>query len=140
MDNLKYRKSLIEKLISNYHSDQDLRKQGRPPKKPGSLRLTERHFPEIIPPTDKKQAPTRQCAVCCKSDEKGKKIRRESRYYCDPCKVGLCAAPCFRIFHTKENFWLFFHTMLHNINFQSHFGPEMAFIWGYICWVNKIHW
>ena len=104
MDNLQYRKSLIEKLISNYHSDQDLRKQGRPPKKPGSLRLTERHFPEIIPPTDKKQAPTRQCAVCCKSDEKGKKIRRESRYYCDPCKVGLCVAPCFRIFHTKEKF------------------------------------
>jgi hypothetical protein len=34
-------------------------------------RLLERHFPERIPPTERKSRPTRRCAVCYKSN-KGK--------------------------------------------------------------------
>ncbi|KAL1115224.1 hypothetical protein AAG570_007255 [Ranatra chinensis] len=71
----------------------------------GVSRLTERHFPDVVPPTAKKQAPTRYCAVCCSQrDDSGKKRRKESRYFCKPCNVGLCAAPCFRIYHTEEKF------------------------------------
>ncbi|XP_068104032.1 piggyBac transposable element-derived protein 4-like [Hyperolius riggenbachi] len=65
--------------------------------------LTGRHFMEYIPPTPKKNAPTRTCHVCCsKSDEKGKRIRKESRFYCPDCDVALCAIPCFKIYHTRE--------------------------------------
>ncbi|XP_068122221.1 piggyBac transposable element-derived protein 4-like [Hyperolius riggenbachi] len=66
-------------------------------------RLTGRHFPEHIPPTAKKNTPTRTCVVCCsKTDERGKKVRKESRIYCPDCNVGLCAAPCFKTYHTRE--------------------------------------
>lgn len=102
-DNLKFRKSLIEDLIIKY-SDKHISKRGRP-KTPGPLRLTERHFPEYIPPTEKKQNASRLCAVCSNiRDSKGKKKRKESGYYCKPCNVGLYAAPCFMVYHTKINF------------------------------------
>ncbi|ESO94797.1 hypothetical protein LOTGIDRAFT_161049 [Lottia gigantea] len=42
------------------------------------------HFltkPQLIPPTEKKQRPTKPCRVCTQ-----KKIRRESRYICAECK------------------------------------------------------
>jgi hypothetical protein len=101
-DNLECRQTLIEKLIEKFHSTS---KKGRPSSQPGPLRLTERHFPEYVPPTEKKAAPCRYCAVCCsKRDEKGKKKRKETRYYCRNCDVGLCAVPCFMIYHTKSNF------------------------------------
>jgi len=87
-----------------YHSDRNIKKAGRP-RSSGILRLTERHFPSFVPPTPKKETPTRYCAVCCaKRDSKGKRKRKESHYMCNSCNVGLCAAPCFEIYHTKENF------------------------------------
>lgn len=102
--NLDFRSKLVERLIQNYHSEINIKKSGRP-KSSGILRLTERHFPSFVPPTPKKEAPTRYCAVCCsKRDNKGKRKRKESRYMCNTCNVGLCAAPCFEIYHTKENF------------------------------------
>ena len=91
-------------LVEAYHSESKTTKLGRP-KKPGPLRLTERHFPDYIPPTEKKAAPTRCCAVCCNQrDSKGKKRRKETRYYCQKCNVGLCVVPCFKIYHTELNF------------------------------------
>ena len=64
------------------------------------MRLTARHFPACIPATEKKANPTRLCTVCSRrTDGRGKKICRESRYYCPDCGVGLCMAPCFRDYH-----------------------------------------
>lgn len=104
-DHLEFRKMLVEKLIEKYHSKVLPKRTGRPGYQPGPLRLTERHFPEFVPPTEKKAAPCRNCAVCCsKRDERGKKIRKETRYYCRNCNVGLCAVPCFMVYHTKLNF------------------------------------
>ncbi|XP_076238627.1 uncharacterized protein LOC143181854 [Calliopsis andreniformis] len=66
-------------------------------------RLFERHFPESIPPTGKKTNPTRQCVQCSrKKCVNGKRIRKETRYYCPQCEVGLCVTPCFRIYHTFQ--------------------------------------
>uniref|UniRef100_A0A8C5W7D9 PiggyBac transposable element-derived protein 4 n=1 Tax=Leptobrachium leishanense TaxID=445787 RepID=A0A8C5W7D9_9ANUR len=66
-------------------------------------RLTGRHFMDYIPPSEKKAAPTRMCVVCCsKRDDRGKKIRKETRFHCPDCDVGLCAVPCFKIFHTRD--------------------------------------
>lgn len=58
-------------------------------------RITEPHFPEYVPATAKKANATRRCKVC-----KGKGIRKESRYHCAFCNVGLCVTPCFKLFHT----------------------------------------
>lgn len=66
-------------------------------KRPKPSRLLERHFPDFLPPTENKEKPTRRCVICY---EKG--IRKESRYWCEDCKTGLCPAPCFRAYHTKN--------------------------------------
>lgn len=101
--NLDFRKSLVEEIIEKHLKCS--KKLGRPPVDKGPLRLIERHFPKHIPPTDRKATPTRCCVVCCsRRDEKGKKIRRETRVFCQECNVGLCAVPCFELYHTKKDF------------------------------------
>lgn len=66
-------------------------------------RLIGRHFIDYCPPTAKKSNPTRMCLVCCsKVGQSGKKVRKETRYCCLDCKVGLCLVPCFKIYHTKH--------------------------------------
>lgn len=105
LSSLLYRLSVIENIIGSYHSDSMKPKSGRPSQTMNPLRLTERHFLDYIPITGKKSNPTRQCAVCSRvRDVNGKKIRRESRFYCPDCDVGLCVAPCFRVYHTVANF------------------------------------
>ncbi|GFV68129.1 piggyBac transposable element-derived protein 4 [Trichonephila clavipes] len=80
-------------------------KRGRPLLKT-PLRLTERHFVKFIPPTEKKEKPARKCFICCrKRDSDGKKIRKETRYYCEKCDVGLCAVPCFEKFYTQYDIY-----------------------------------
>ena len=64
-------------------------------------RLTERHFLKAIPPTDKKSNLTKRCVVCY-----NKKIRKETRYYCKDCDVGLCVDSCSEIYHTKKEFYI----------------------------------
>lgn len=59
-------------------------------------RLSERHFPEFIPSTVQKRRPVKRCVLCHK-----RKIRKESRYMCKDCSVGLCIVPCFKEFHTE---------------------------------------
>lgn len=63
---LAFRITLIEKILEKYHKTDDASRTGRRPSQEGNpLRLTERHFPKIIPPNEGKQAPTRRCSVCC---------------------------------------------------------------------------
>ena len=65
----------------------------------GTDRLLGKHFPSPIPPTTKKEHPTRVCVVSSKSS-----LRRESRYQCRHCmhKPALCIEPCFEKYHTKR--------------------------------------
>lgn len=101
-NNLDFRKTLIEKLITKYHTT---KKIGRPSSQPGPLRLTGRHFPEYVPATMNRSDACRRCVVCCsKKNRNGKKIRKETRFYCSNCNVGLCVVPCFMIYHTRLNF------------------------------------
>lgn len=101
---LVYRLELIQLIMEKYHKDEFSCRKGRPSTHLTPLRLTGRHFPEYIPPTEKKQNPTRQCRICCRvRDARGKKIRRETRYFCSDCDVPLCVTPCFRMYHTVTN-------------------------------------
>ena len=103
MKHLKFRMQLIELLVAN-HKEASPATHGRPGTSLPPMKLTARHFPACIPATEKKANPTRVCTVCSRrTDGRGKKIRRESRYYCPDCGVGLCVAPCFRDYHTKVN-------------------------------------
>ena len=56
-----------------------------------------RHFLELVPPTDKKKKNQKRCVICMKETK-----RKESRYQCKTCSnhLGLCPAPCFKVFHT----------------------------------------
>ncbi|CAH1992934.1 unnamed protein product [Acanthoscelides obtectus] len=85
---------LGEKLVEKYNQSNS--RQKRRSKTPLPTRYSERHFPSVIPPTTK-QKPTKRCQVCHE-----KEIRKESRYWCKECHTGLCPAPCFGIYHTKE--------------------------------------
>lgn len=98
-----FRLSLIRQILQEYHQPRKSSKGGRPSSSENPLRLTERHFPTIVPPTEKKQAPTRVCTVCSQSNLHPRK-RKESRYMCSNCEVALCVHPCFGIYHTILNF------------------------------------
>lgn len=101
-----FRVKLIERLLEENHDPSAIKRPGRPSTQPvNPLRLTARHFPSFIPASAGKQAPTRRCRVCCSTvGEDGKKLRKETRYYCKDCDAALCPAPCFQLFHTKSHF------------------------------------
>lgn len=65
-------------------------------------RLTGRHFPEKVKATLCKKYPDRRCVVCSSHEN-----RKHSRYQCSICNVGLCVTPCFQIYHTQTNYYLY---------------------------------
>lgn len=96
-----YRLQLVDEIITKYSGNGSAKKKGRPGCPLNMKRLTERHFPSHIPPTEKKREPTRRCIVCyMKRDSKGKNIRKETRIWCRWCEKALCAVPCFERYHT----------------------------------------
>jgi len=106
MTHLQFRIRVIERLLECHHQPSQMPRRGRPSKDESNpLRLTARHFPKFIPATNEKEAPTRRCKVCCsKEGEDGKKVRRETRYFCEDGDVALYPAPCFGQYHTKRNY------------------------------------
>ncbi|GFV34686.1 integrase catalytic domain-containing protein [Trichonephila clavipes] len=56
---------LTEKLISENHRDEFSATSGKPSISPSPLRLTSMHFSDIIPASEKKSNPTRQCSRDC---------------------------------------------------------------------------
>ena len=97
---LEFRLRLISQLVEKYGYDTEaVRKGGRPSTGGNPFHLVERNFPCYVPATEKKSNATRRCVV-------GKKhrTRKESRYERLRCDVGLCAAPCFRTYHTLKVF------------------------------------
>lgn len=82
---------LIRQILQKYHMNTTSHHQ-RGNNNP--LRLIERHFPSLYKPPSKNR--NRRCVVCTANDK-----RRETRYECKDCNVGLCVEPCFRIYHTE---------------------------------------
>ena len=96
--------TLIRQIIQKYHTPKTTgRKKGRPSAGDQPMRLIERHFPSLVPPTEKKKNAARICHVCSNTTLEQKK-RKESRYMCAKCDVGLCVYPCFEKYHTLQNF------------------------------------
>ncbi len=108
-----FRLELAKELLKNAKENP----RGLPPD-PSDMhsRLVERHFMEPLPPKDgtKRKHPSRDCFVCksIKSEdlsetcvnESGKDFRRSTCYWCPTCKRNLCINPCFRIYHSEEDY------------------------------------
>lgn len=102
-NNLNFRLKLIERITEENISCELENNSIHSCKISSALRFQGRHFPSYIPQTEKKINPSRRCIICCQTEnENGKKIRKETRYYCKICDVALCPAPCFEKYHTKE--------------------------------------
>jgi hypothetical protein len=95
--------TLIREIFQKFHKPRPTTTSGRPSQGNDSLRLKERHFLTLVPPTPSKENPTRKCHVCSNSKLREKK-RRESRYMCAKCGIGLCVHPCFQNYHTLQKY------------------------------------
>lgn len=101
LTHLNFRMKLIEKLIEVGEINHVDRCQTNSNATENVIRLIGRHFPSYVEKRSDKHNPARKCVVCSsKRTENGKRIRRESRFVCKTCDVGLCAAPCFEVYHT----------------------------------------
>ena len=99
MSRLTFILSLIDRIIEENHSYLNQSKSGRPSREQNPLRLTEGRFPECIPATATNSKPKRRCHVCY-----SRKVRKQTQLMCSQCDKALCAAPCFRIYHTMKNY------------------------------------
>ena len=86
-----FRIDLAKQLIGNFSSR---RKRGRPSDEPLLARHVERHFPNFLPTNENGKRKEQRCKVCY-----SRGIIKKTSYYCADCDAGLCAAPCFRLFH-----------------------------------------
>ncbi|XP_054711754.1 protein tramtrack, beta isoform-like isoform X4 [Uloborus diversus] len=93
-----------DELIEQYWTSDPIPKRGRRSSEDNLNRLVGRHFLRQIPSTDRKRQPCRECKVCCsRRDANNKRCRKETRYYCPDCEVGLCIT-CFEIYHTRKKY------------------------------------
>ena len=88
----KFRIDLAKQLVGNFCSRG---KRGRPSDEGPQLACyIERHFPDFLPLNESGKKKERRCKVCY---DRG--IVKKTSYFCPDCDVGLCVAPCFRVFH-----------------------------------------
>ena len=93
---LSFRQLLVKEILELRAQNLPVyRSRGRPSRLPGPGRLIGRHFPVEIPPTAKRAGKYKRCDVCSRNA-----LRKETKFTCDVCEVPLCAAPCFKIYHT----------------------------------------
>ncbi|CAK9816234.1 PiggyBac transposable element-derived protein 4 [Anthophora plagiata] len=90
----KFHLKLIREIVEKYHKGINYNHRAG---NNNPSRLIERHFPSVYGPAGKNRV--RRCVVCTANDK-----RRESRYECKSCNVGLCVDPCFKIYHTELNY------------------------------------
>ena len=66
---------------------------------PDRLRGNDSHFPELIPVQGKRRNQYKRCTVCLKHG-----VRKETKYQCEVCHEPLCPAPCFKNFHSLNDY------------------------------------
>ncbi|GFY69337.1 piggyBac transposable element-derived protein 4 [Trichonephila inaurata madagascariensis] len=98
---LEFRLDLIDCVIEKKHSGLNFH-PGGDQVEPNPLRLTKDTFGNNYPTDKKTDRKTTQSAL--KRNENGKRILKETRFFCPDCDVGLCITPCFKLFHTQKDF------------------------------------
>ena len=102
-----FRSELIRQLIERYSQPRPI--GGGPITSDNPVRLTERHFPSLVPATATQKSPRRDCIVCSRTSRRERK-RKKTGYQCDICDVGLCVIGCFGDYHTLKHVRVFFYT------------------------------
>ena len=72
LNTLNFRTKLVEQIVEKYGTvvKSSVERRGERPNLKGNLfPVTERHFLILIPPTNKKDKPTRHCIVCHKNEQ-----------------------------------------------------------------------
>lgn len=102
MTRVNFRRKLLERLIEEGGSIREPCLRGYDIKYQETVtRLTGRHFPTNV----ENKTKALSCVVCTqKKNENGKRVHRQTRFQCEECNVGLCAVPCFEIYHTNHDF------------------------------------
>jgi hypothetical protein len=98
IDQLAFRVNLVDALFEQFANTERIIR-GRRAEENTIPRLRERHFIHKVPPSGRKSLPQRRCVVCTKHGR-----RKDTRYCCLRCDVGLCLEECFEAYHTKLNF------------------------------------
>ncbi|XP_066965648.1 piggyBac transposable element-derived protein 4-like [Macrobrachium rosenbergii] len=99
-----FRLAVIRQMLTKFASDRTNNgKGGRRSVERNPIRVGALHFIEFLPATEKKQSAQRACYVCKHTSKRPAK-RKDTRYWCPDCKVPLCLVPCFKEFHTLNNF------------------------------------
>ncbi|KAK7115112.1 hypothetical protein V1264_001046 [Littorina saxatilis] len=116
---VEFTKQLIRELVS----DAPLKKSVLRQLPVDVERLTARHFIVHVPASEKKTYPSRLCVVCSfRNPAPGSENRylrkKESRFQCEQCDLGMCLEPCFKIFHTRKDYKAHVMQVL-NLNFQQ---------------------
>ena len=70
IDHFKFRVELVQALLIEHTSGCVRKFQGHHFTDKNVPRLVERHFPERIPPTEKKARPSKRCVVCYKNNRR----------------------------------------------------------------------
>ena len=102
LSHYEFRLETIRDLITSSRSIESRPHHSQRPSSTDSeplMRLLGRHFPSYIPQTTQKKHPQRKCVVC-----RDIHVRKETIYWCQPCGVALCVAPCFGDYHVKKHF------------------------------------
>jgi hypothetical protein len=98
INQLAFRVSLVEALFEQF-ADTERKVAGHRVAENIIPRLRERHFIHKLPPSGKKSTPQRRYVVCTKHGWK-----KDTRFCCLQCDVGLCLEECFEAYHTKLYF------------------------------------
>lgn len=61
-------------------------------------RFTEKHLPDVNPPTGTRKYARKICTVCM-----DKKEWKGTKYRCNECNVSLCPVVCFQIYHSLQD-------------------------------------
>ena len=81
-------------------------------------RITGRHFITKIPEKAecKRTKPSRVCFVCSGIDRGKENKKKYTSYWCSTCETSMCIDPCFRIYHSHEDYVTAMENYLHGTN------------------------
>jgi len=74
IDHFKFTVELVQALLTEHESESVRKFQGHHSTDKNVPRLLERHFPERIPPREKKARPTKRCVVCYKNNRRKQRV------------------------------------------------------------------
>lgn len=89
--------SLVKQILQKYPQNRKKVDSGKKYVENLPFRLVDRHFPSKI--TQAGNLRRRKCIVCAKH-----KKRRDTRYECRKCNIGLSIDICFEIYHTQMHY------------------------------------